>query len=416
MAKEGNEHSAVKKSLVEVMEDFEIIDCHEHLGPEKRRLDTAVDVFTLFAHYTRGDLRVAGMVEADYQSLFNQNIPLERRWALFRPYWEQIRWGSYARAALLAAEKFYGVTDINDQTYRVLSEAMQKANKPGIYERVLRDACKIRTALTQCGSTDLGTPLLTPVMPMVYVHEMETWETLLHPTFDHLSTIRSVDDYLDAMRRYVVRVKAEGAVGLKMMSNPYQMPSRKEAIDVFEHLRSGSESRLPGPHPLVDYVVDQTIAFAAEQDLVIAVHTGYWGDFRTLDPLHMIPILQRHPKARFDIYHLGYPWVRESLMLGKGFSNVWINLCWTHIISQRFVVSALDEAIDLIPMNKLLAFGGDYGLPVEKVYGHLVMAREDVAEVLVRRIVGGQMTETQALDLARKWFWENPKQLYRLAL
>lgn len=404
--------TALENRLLEALAGLEIIDCHEHLGPEKNRLAMPVDVFTLFSHYTRGDLAVAGMSDADYQALFNQDIPLERRWAIFKPHWEQIRWGSYARAALLAAERFYGFSTIDDHTYQPLSAAMQEANQPGLYERVLRDACKIRTALTQCGSTDLGTPLLTPVMPMVY--EMETWSALAHPPFEPETTVRSLDDYLDSMRRYVIRVQAEGAVGLKMVSNPYQSPNRQEAQEAFERLRRGTESRLPVPNPLRDYVVDQTIAFAASRDLVIAVHTGYWGDFRTLDPLHIIPLLQRHPQARFDVYHLGYPWVREALMLGKGFPNVWLNLCWTHIISQRFVVWALDEAIDLLPMNKLLAFGGDYGVPVEKVYGHLVMAREDIAEVLARRITAGQMTEEQALELARKWFWDNPRQLYRL--
>jgi len=158
----------------------------------------------------------------------------------------------------------------------------------------------------------------------------------------------------------VILVKDQGAVGLKMVSNPYKAPSREDGVCAFNRLRDGVESRLPVPNPLRDYVVDQTISFAAEHSLVIAVHTGYWGDVRTLDPLHMIPILQRHPKVRFDIYHLGYPWVRETLMLGKGFSNVWLNLCWTHIISQRFATSALDEAIDLVPMNKLIAFGGGW--------------------------------------------------------
>lgn len=402
----------LEKGLIAAMEEFEIIDCHEHLGPEKRRTDTTVDVFTLFSHYTRGDLSVAGMSEQVYQSLFNQDIPLERRWQLFAPFWEQIRWGSYARAALLAAQKFYNVDDINDKTYQSLSAAMKKMNVPGIYEQVLRKTCNIRTALTQCGSTELGSPLLTPVMPMVY--DLETWHAVSQPGLAPAANIRSVDDYLDAVRNYVVRVKSEGAVGLKMMSNPYAAPSREQAISAFERLHSGTESRLPVPNPLRDYIVDETIAFASKQDLVIAVHTGYWGDFRTLDPLHTIPILQRHPNARFDIYHLGYPWMREAIMLGKGFANVWLNLCWTHIISQRFVMIALDEAIDVIPMNKLLAFGGDYGLPVEKVYGHLVMAREDVARVLARRIQDNQMTESQALTLAHKWFWDNPKALYRL--
>lgn len=408
------ELTELEKALLKAMEEFEIIDCHEHLGPERCRVESPVDVFTLFSQYTRRDLMVAGMTEAECQALYDQDIPLERRWTLFAPYWQHIRWGSFARAALLAAQKFYGFEDINEETYKPLSNAMREANKPGIYERVLRDACNIRTALTQCGSTNLGTSLLTPVMRLFY--EMETWEALSRPVFVPGVTVRSLDDYLDAVRRYVIRVKAEGAVALKMASNPYKPPDRQEALHAFDCLRSGIDSSLPVPNPLRDYVIDQTISFATEQDMVIAVHTGYWDDCRELDPLHMIPILQQHPKTRFDIFHLGYPWVRETLMLGKGFANVWLNWCWSHVISQRFAASALDEAIDLIPMNKILAFGGDYIIAVEKVYGHLVMARENVARVLAKRIMEKQMTESQALDLARKWFWENPKELYRLGL
>jgi predicted TIM-barrel fold metal-dependent hydrolase len=404
----------LEQALLEELAKLQVIDCHEHLGPEKNRVAAQVDVFTLFSHYTRGDLGVAGMSPGEYDSLFNRDIPLARRWEIFEPYWQRIRWGSYARAALLAASKFYGAEDISRQTCEAISQAMQKANTPGIYRRVLRDACNIRTSLTQCGSTDLGDKeLLTPVMPLIF-GEVETWQGLTRPPFDTGAGVRSLDDYLDAKRRYVARVKSEGAVGLKMISNPYKDPRRDEALAAFESLRNGSVARLPGVNPLRDYVVDQVISYAAEQDMVICVHTGYWGDFRTLDPLHMIPILQRHPKARFDIYHVGYPWVREALMLGKAFANVWLNFCWTHVISQKFAMDALDEAIDLIPANKILAFGGDYGLPVEKVYGHLVMAREDVARVLGRRIEAGQMSQSQGLELARMWFCENARALYRL--
>lgn len=405
----------IEKQLIAALEKFEIIDCHEHLGPEKDRIETKVDVFTLFSHYTRWDLLRAGMSCAQYDALFNQEIPLEQRWANFEPYWEQIRWTSYSKAALIAAKKFYGCDDINAKTYKKISQAIQDANKPGIYERVLKDACNIRTALTQCGLTQLGTPLLTPLMWLDCV--MNKWEKIAHPSFEPDAVVRTLDDYLDAMRRYVLRVKDEGSVGLKLFLRPFGEPSRKDAIATFEQLRAGTLTTplvQDGPNVMEDYVVDQTIAFATKQDMVIAIHTGYWGDFRKLDPLLVIPFLQRHPEARFDIYHLGYPWVREALMLGKGFSNVWLNFCWTHIISQKFAMDALDEAIDLLPMNKVLAFGGDYGLPVEKVYGHLTMARQDIAKVLAKRITEKQFTEDQALGMARKWFWDNPKELYRL--
>ena len=138
------------------------------------------------------------------------------------------------------------------------------------------------------------------------------------------------------------------------------------------------------------------------------------GDFRTLDSQHLIPIVQRHPNTRFDLYHMGMPEVRQTGVIGKNFPNVWLNLCWCHIISQRMTVAALDEWLDMVPVNKILAFGGDYGKPVEKVYGHLVMAREDIALVLARRVRDGLMTESQAVEVARRWFWDNPKELYGL--
>ena len=406
----------LEKGLAEAMAAFEIVDAHEHLGPEAERVAAEVDVFTLFSHYTHGDLNVAGMSEAQYQSLFNRDIPLDRRWAIFAPYWEQIRWGSYARAALLAAERFYDCDDINEHTYAKLSEAIRANNTPGIYTRVLKDACNIRTALTQCGRTDVDKPLLTPVMPILMgeLENLQALENLAAAAPD--GRCRSLDDLVDTVCATMARHKAEGAVGFKMMSGPYSEPKRGGALDAFKSLRDGRADWLPPNNPLRDYVIDRAVAEVGKLDVVMCVHTGYWGDFRQLDPLHMIPLLQRHPSVRFDIYHLGYPWMREALMLGKGFPNVWLNLCWTHIISQRFVLIALDEAIDLIPMNKLIGFGADYGLPVEKTYGHLVMAREDIARVLAGRIKEGQMTEAQALSLARQWLWDNPKELYQLPI
>ncbi len=403
----------LERNLVRAMEEMTIVDAHEHLGPESQRVAAAVDVFTLFSHYTRDDLLVARMSQDDYNKLFDRTIPLEARWALFAPYYERIRHGGYARAARIAARTFYDVDDISDWTYVTLSERMREANKPGIYDWILRDACRIKVALTQCGSTDLGgSSVLRPVMPMAY--PMERGADLARPPFDPEASISSLDGYLGATRAYVDRVKAEGAVGLKMFSNPYESPSREEAASAFSRVLTGECEQLPPVNPLRDFVVDETIRHATELGLVICVHTGYWGDFRMLDPTHMIPVLARHPEARFDIYHLGYPWMREAIMLGKGFANVWLNLCWTHIISQRFAVIGLDELIDMVPMNKIIGFGGDYGLPVEKVYGHLVMAREDIARVLARRVEDGDFNEETAIQLAHQWLYENPTELYGL--
>ncbi len=406
--------SPLESALFAQLEAIETIDAHEHLPPEHVRVDTQVDVFTLFSHYVRGDLMASGMTDADYQQTQNPNVPLDTRWLLLAPYWERVRWSSYARAALIAAKRFYDADDINEKTYPAISERMKAANRPGLYERVLRDACNIRVALTECHRTDLGSPLLAPVMPLLpNLWDVDSWRGI-ETQFGQSGSLADLDEALDGARRYIVRVKSEGAVGLKMFASPYRPPSRSDARDCFEKLRTGAVESLPQHNPLRDFLVDEMIRFAGEQDLAVCVHTGYWGDFRELDPLHMIPLLERHRNVRFDLYHLGYPWVRESIMLGKGFANVWINFCWTHIISQRFAADALDEVIEAVPANKVCAFGGDYRVPVEKVYGHLTMAREDIARVLAARIARGLMTEQQATGLAHRWLWENPKELYRL--
>ncbi len=415
--------AAIEARLVEAMEAFEVIDCHEHLGPEETRTRRDVDAFDMMFSYPRLDLLSAGMSERDCQSLLDRQLPLERRWSMLKPFWEQIRWGSYAEVVRLSVQRFYGFEDINDDTYLPLSEAMAKANTPGIYERVLRDACRIRTALTQCGTTQTGTPLLTPTVAAGYTFSQTdpypyqlllTRGQLVLPRWSQGEEIGSLDAYLEAFRDYLSRSKAEGAVALKIPAITTDPPSRSEAESACAKLLDGRESRLPGVNPLQDYVLDRMVGIATELDLVVAVHTGYWGDFRNVDPLNIIPLVQRHAETRFDVYHLGYPWPRQALMLGKRFPNVWLNFCWVHAISPRCAVAMLDEAVDTVPMNKILAFGGDYSHPVEQVFGHLVLARRNLARVFGRRIAEGQMSETEALELARKWFWQNPKDLYRL--
>jgi hypothetical protein len=68
-----------------------------------------------------------------------------------------------------------------------------------------------------------------------------------------------------------------------------------------------------------------------------------------------------------------------------------------------------------VPANKILAFGGDYNTPaMDTIFGHLEMAKDDVAEVLCRRIDAGQFDAEEGLRLARLWFHDNAATLYGL--
>jgi len=408
--------SPLEHRLVAEFEKIETVDAHEHLPPEHVRTSAKVDVFTLFSHYTRTDLITAGMKPQDYDRMLNADLPLDLRWALLEPHLENIRFGSYARAAFIAAREFYGYESISRDTYEGISEAMREANKPGIYQRILREKCNIRVALTQASRTDYDLDLLVPLMPLDTYAGIWSWEQVSKNCQGLGMTVNSLDDYIGVMREGLVRWKKQRVVGLKMASQAFSQPNRKEACECFERIRNGGTENLGHINPLWTFLMNKMLDICAAEDLTVAVHTGVWGDFRTLDPTHMIPVIMAHPNTRFDVYHAGIPYPREAGNMGKNFPNIWLNLCWTHIVSPQMTCSTLDEWMDLVPVNKIIAFGGDYGMPVEKVYGHLVMARENIARVLARRIEDGLMTEDQAVAVARKWFLENPRELYRLAI
>ncbi len=107
--------------------------------------------------------------------------------------------------------------------------------------------------------------------------------------------------------------------------------------------------------------------------------------------------------------------IRDAMLIGKTMPNVSLNLVWCAIISQVQTKRSIDELIDLVPVNKIIAFGGDYGVCVQKAYGHLVMAREVIAQSFADRIEAGDFDRDYALELAKMWFVDNPSRIYRLS-
>lgn len=415
-----------ERRLLEFMGGLDIIDCHEHLPPEAVRTSQPQDVFTLFSHYCRHDLFAAGMdrdtycglnvwgvSRPTYESLFNPALPLAQRWAVFQPWWEAIRHGSYARAAILTAKLVYCVDRIDDTTYHELSERIAAENTPGIYARMLGERCRILVALTQCGRMDVGSPLV-PIMPagmLADVGHRDAVERLAAGV--SAVTPADLEGYLAVVRQQVAAWTAAGMVGLKFMSRRYASPDPKAAALAFRQVMAGHALTPEAQHVLQSHLTHALLDLCAEFGLVAAVHAGIWGDFREIDCTHMLTLAPAHPRTDFDLYHLGMPSVREAIVVAKNLPNVWLNLCWTHIISQVQSRSGIDELLDQVPVTKVLAFGGDYGRPVEKVVGHLAMAREDYARVFGERIDRGLLGLSDAKDILKLWFRDNPLRLYR---
>jgi hypothetical protein len=69
----------------------------------------------------------------------------------------------------------------------------------------------------------------------------------------------------------------------------------------------------------------------------------------------------------------------------------------------------------MVPNTKIFGFGGDYTM-VEKVYGHLKLARQNVAMVLAEKIREGAYTRGEASMVALRLMRENANRFYQLGL
>jgi len=409
-------YTPTEAKLMSELKQLRVIDAHEHLPPERLRLAEHTDALTFFRQYTRLIMFSAGLDEQTFMRMHDPELSLDERLAIFEKYRDLIRASSPARAAYIALEKFYGEEDVTRENFEAITGKMQALYRPGLYQKVLVEQCGIQAVLQNYPEMDYDDALLRPVPAIGIEGEWGSFPELAEKIIGGKHGFNSLDDYLDERAERLRRLKQRGAVGFKMSTHLYAEPDREAAEEVFRSLRSGERSwaRPDVPNPMANYLTDKLLAVAGEVGLPVAVHTGVWGDFRQLDPKELIPHIACHPQVRFDLFHMGIPFVRDMGRIGANFSNVWLNMCWAHTLSPTMAANALDEWIDQVAANKIIAFGGDVRWPVEKVYGHLVLAREVVATVLGRRIDQGLLTWDQGVSLARMWFVDNPGKLYNV--
>lgn len=413
-------------SLYEELTELAVVDAHEHLPCESDYLSHCYSGPNLFAAgYIWHDLESAGLSSSFKSTLrYDGDRPVEEWWPQIKPFWQHVRHTSFARALQIAVRDLYGIGEISDQTVHILAERVKADNQPGLYKRVLQEHCRIRVTITSVdqvnfledpglvGLSQSISSILRSPLQRVLRGEASSFRENESPKAGRLCTYsleESVALIQDALREDL----KQGAVGFKVTVADYAPPDYNLAKAEYWEALSTDLPLTRFPH-LHSYLFHKCLDVVSRADVPVAVHTGYWGDFRQLDPKLMLGLALRRRDVRFDVFHLGMPMIRDALLIGKTCPNVTLNLTWCPVISQVQTRRALDEMLDLVPINKIIAFGGDYRVAVQKVYGHLVMARECVAAALADRIEASDFDRTEALRIARLWFAENPARIYGL--
>lgn len=407
---------------------LEIIDTHEHLPQFESIRDKDTDVLKEYSQqYFGSDLISAGLPDEDMSRVQDTRIPIMERWNLVEYYWEAARNTGYGRCLDISARGLYGVKKICRETLEELNGKFLKSLEPGHYQKVLKEKCKIRIGLLdRC--LDCDSKFFRSVFRMdsfiyprslVEVKEIEKEAGI---------RICCFNDWLEACEILLYKALEQGAVALKSglaYSRPlnYERVSKNEAEVEFNelfkinHIPTWDRAVSIYGKKFQDYMMHYILRLANKRNLTYQIHTGLQAGngnrISSSDPSLLSNLFLDYPDVDFDIFHIGYPYQNIVSVLAKTFPNVYIDMCWAHIISPNACINALIEWLGTVPANKISAFGGD-SHSVDAVYGHQHMARVNVSKALAHKVNEGDFDIDVAKHIASLLFYENPLKIFKL--
>ena len=420
--------TAIYNELLAQAETMQIIDSHEHLSSEQERISAPVTFTDLFKHYTENDLYSLGLPKSDMDEMYSNETSLERKWEIFHPAYELIKNGNYARCARISMEKFYGYGDLTSLNDAIdVTEKMKANNTPGLYNRVLKDACHIEKCVNF--SNDWNVHEIFEQVPFVdYLTEPVSMNLLQNISSQVGGVHAELDGYVQGLKLALQKLKDKGAVGVKIVMAynrdlRFELYDRSEAERLYRRLAIESLGWRPSVlgyqemRPLQNYLVHKLCEFSGEVGLPVVFHTGIQaGNCNHLDnsrPEFLYELFLRYPKTQYILLHAGLPWINETILLTKYYPNVFFDLAWVHMISNEIAKTTIKNYVEMAPRNKIFGYGGDYNC-VELVYGHLDLARKNIACALADKVLDGQMTTDEAFKWQEAMLYSNPKKGYGL--
>ncbi|MEM3403110.1 MAG: amidohydrolase family protein [Nitrososphaeria archaeon] len=431
----------IMETLAQFVENIWIVDTHEHLVQENGRVTMEADPLqTFLLQYTSSDLISAGLKVEDYATIMNSTIPIEERWTILEPFWEKASNTGYFDVLRIAANDLYGVDDINEKTIKRLKEKMDETNKIGLYKWVLKDKAKIEIAILDPinDNIEVDRSFFAPVVRLEDFIILRSREDVRRLSMLTQTPIHSLRDLERAIEGRVESILGQ-IVGFKIAlaykrSIYFDNVTSSEAEKVLNKILGSKETfhRYTRPDgvrvtvsdeisieegkPLQDYMVHKMIQLASKYSLPVQVHTGIQeGNLNNpsnSNPVLLANLFMEYPEVKFDVFHSAYPYTKEIATLCKNLPNVYVDLCWLHVISPFSAREVLSDLLDTVPANKIFGFGGDYKF-VEGIYGHSRIARKNIIKVLEQKVQEGRFNEERAKKIASMILHDNILEVFK---
>lgn len=406
--------------LLDRITNLPVIDTHEHMAMEANFITGNYD-FTHLMTYVGLDLGLAGFPAGPWgaaQGAVKAGQSVEEKWKRIAPYWQFVRTGAYGRAYRRLLKLFFDVDDLNDRTVHAISERIADYQYKGVYDKYLHSQYGIRVMLEVHNHKPIPEPQhFAPIYCFDGLAGAFAADYVRGTLGEELPA--DFGDFREMVREHLDMAAGNGIVGLKIGGTARRRPldfrfhSDEEVQTSYAFLREQADDNWQNQEtsarlkPFQDATHWVVFKKAGELGLPIQIHSGLefmqpW-DGR---PGVLIPSLIRFPETKFAIFHGSYPHMTELTGLAKSFHNVYLDLAWFHLLSRYQARTWLAEWLDVLPHNKIFAFGGDVFL-FFGICSHLEIARENVAAVLAERVADGLCNIDEAEETAKLLFYDN---------
>jgi predicted TIM-barrel fold metal-dependent hydrolase len=429
-----NERSkqAALSGITQAVDEIKIVDTHEHLVTEEGRKQIPKGLFYLMGNYFTADLQSAGLSGEDYNFVFNPANPLNERWERFLPYWEKTKNTGYGLCIKIAARDLFGINDITDETYADLDRKLTATDSIGWYRHVLRNRSGIEVCIVDPLDVYVKMDNNYSNEYFVKVKRFDIFIQAGERGFNEAGSltgikINSLADYLKAVDTLIYRAVREERIagiktGLAYSRSMYfeDVPFETAEKLFYRSLIKNEKISAEELKQLQDHLMHHMLSRINGYSLPFQVHTGMLAGIKGRNPIEntnarlLSNLFSKYPGVKFVIFHGSYPYMAELTNLAKSFPNVYIDMCWMYIISPSASRQYLEEWLFNVPANKIMAFGGDMGNSVEWVYGHAVLARKIISEVLFKMVNDGYYTESESIAIAKMILRDNALNLYNI--
>ena len=410
----------MNQAIKEFVNQIEICDTHEHLWKQETWENDRPDILCeLFDNYVRADFVSSGVPESDANRLVDAADPdITARFSPVMENWQVIQFTGYGEASRLIAQEFFAIDEITTESLVRVQETLPERWPAGDRLRILKEEGNLHHTQTDDFSWACQRD---PSGPAFFLYDL-SWAHFCSGNLDlkqlHDETAVAVED-LDtlnqAMRslfsrygRVAIAVKAQHAYNRTLK---WEERQENDVLTVLQRMIRGNKLTVAEKNCLGDWCWAKGVELAVEYNLPFKIHTGYYaGNHRMpvdfIRAGNLCALLAKYPKARFVLMHISYPYQEELIALAKHYKNVWVDLCWAWSINPKASENFLRHYLHAAPINKLFAFGGDTMRPRAAV-AYCMQARDHIVRALNDEVMEGQITESQAIDIAERILQRN---------